>query len=78
MKTYSVIHFIAKMKGGVLSTKGEPVEKQVQDIINQQASSGWEFVSFQTAHVAVSPGCLAALMGRKEEIMHYDIMIFSK
>ena len=78
MKTYNVIHFVPEMKGNVLSTKGIPVEKQVTDIINQQAAGGWQFESYQTAHVLVKPGCLAGLSGRKEEVLYYDIMIFSK
>ena len=78
MKTYKVIHFTPTMKSGLLSAKGEAIENQLATIINEQASDGWEFVSYQTSHVEVSPGCLASLFGRKTDHTYYDIMIFAK
>jgi len=38
MRTYKVIHFVPEMKGGVFSAKGEAIEKQLADVINQQAA----------------------------------------
>lgn len=78
MKKFKVVHFVPKLKGGIISAKGVPVEKQVEDVINQHTSEGWEFVSYQTAHVSIAPGCLASFIGRKEAFLYYDIMLFSR
>jgi hypothetical protein len=78
MKTYNVIHFVPQLQGGVFSNKGTPIEQQLTDVINQQAAGGWEFVTYQTSHVRVQPGCLAGLLGQKEQILYYDVMIFSR
>jgi hypothetical protein len=78
MKTYAVVPVQPELKGGFSSTSGVAIEKQVADIINRQAASGWEFSSYATSHVVVKPGCLAALFGRKQEILYYDVLIFSR
>lgn len=78
MPEYKVIHFLPKMKSNMFSTEGASIESQVQDAINREAQGGWAFVSYQTAHAIVKPGCLAGLIGKKEEVLSYDIIIFSK
>lgn len=78
MKKFKVVRFSPSLIGGILKTKGAPVEKQIEDVINQYISEGWEFVSYQTAHVSVAPGCLASLIGRKEAFLYYDVMLFSR
>ncbi len=78
MKNYKVVHFMPKLKGGVFSTRGEAIESQLSDMINSHAAEGWQFVSYQTAHVAIAAGCLASLFGRKNEYAEYDILIFEK
>lgn len=78
MKTYQVVSFVPKVEGGVFADSGEKIEKQIADVINQQAAAGWEFVSYQTSHVVVKPGCIAGLIGRKQELLYCDVMIFSK
>ncbi len=54
-----IVPFTPELKGGVFSASGTPIERQVADIINRHVSSGWEFVSYQTTHVRVKPGCMA-------------------
>ncbi|HEX2079043.1 MAG TPA: hypothetical protein VHG08_15070 [Longimicrobium sp.] len=78
MKTYKVVQFTPKLAGGVFSNTGEPIGTQVENAIREQAAAGWEFVSYQTVHALVNPGCLASLLGRKAEVVYYDVMIFSK
>ena len=78
MKTYRVIGFVAEFKGGLLGAKGDPIEQQMQAIINRQASEGWSFVGLQTAHYSIKPGCLAGLFGKPEEQGSYDVLVFEK
>lgn len=78
MKTYRVVHFTPQLAAGVFSTKGEPVDLQVANAIKKEAAEGWEFVSYQTVHVLVNPGCLAALFGKKSDIVYYDVLILSR
>ena len=78
MRTYKVIHFLPRLTGGVFGAKGEPIETQLNKVISQQATEGWDFVSYQTAHALVKAGCLSALLGRKDEVIFYDILIFAK
>lgn len=79
MKTYKVVHFVPKLEHGVLGgAKGAAVEQQVQDLLNQNASQGWELVDYDAVHVHVAAGCLAGLFGKKDQTIEYDIMIFAK
>ena len=78
MKTYRVVSFTPQFTGGVFSAKGEPIAQQLENVIKKEAADGWEFISYQSVHGVVNPGCLAGLIGRKQEIVYYDVLIFSK
>lgn len=78
MKTYKVVHFTPHLEAGVFSTTGAPINEQIEGVIRQYASEGWEFVTYQTAHAQVKPGCLGGLFGAKEQTVFLDILIFSK
>lgn len=78
MRTYRVVPFTPQLTGGVFSTKGEPVAQQIENAIKKEAADGWDFVSYQTAHANVNPGCLAGLIGKKAETIFYDVLIFAK
>jgi hypothetical protein len=77
-KEYKVVHFLPVLKAGIFSTTGTPIDKQVEEILNAHAREGWIFESYQGAHAHVKPGCLAGLLGRKDEIQYYDIIIFAR
>jgi len=76
--TYKVVHFVPELKGGMFSAEGPPISKQIEQIVNRYAAEGWEFVSYQTAHYFVRPGCFAGLFGQREQIHYYDILVLAK
>lgn len=71
MVSYKVVHFVPKLTENMFSTAGAPVERQVEEVIARHAAEGWSFVSYQTVHVMVKPGCLMGLLGgrRRSAIM---------
>lgn len=66
--------------GYVKDTEVKPnlVAKQLNDLINRQASSGWEFYQISSVNIYVNPGCLLALVGIKGFEKKYDMVIFRK
>ncbi|MHB8521891.1 MAG: DUF4177 domain-containing protein [Limisphaerales bacterium] len=77
---YKVIPFIGKLKSGrfgSLEDAGE-VSKQLEAVISQQASQGWEFVTLNDVNIEIKPGCLAGLFGSKTAYMPFDQVIFRR
>jgi hypothetical protein len=50
----------------------------VEQIINQYAQQGWEFVGISEMSVTERPGCLAALFGGKATLTFYNLLTFRK
>lgn len=85
---YKVVHFVPRLRDLLRGVTGEPVEQQIQDLLNQQATEGWHFVAYQSAHVSIKTGCLKKLLnlipvmnlgGPEGEGTHdYDIVIFKR
>jgi len=50
----------------------------VEKTINKWAGHGWEFVGLETFTVEVPSGCLAALVGAKNERVAYYVAVFRK
>ena len=75
---YKTVQFTAQFKGGVLSTKGENVEIQMLNVINENIGNGWEYYSSDVVHIYVKAGCLASLFGRKDEVLFKDVLVFRK
>jgi hypothetical protein len=50
----------------------------LEEIVNQYAQKGWEFYRVDTLGVHTTPGCLASLFGRKEELIEYYVVTFRK
>ncbi len=71
---YKVVPFMGKVKGST----GD-VSAQLENIINQYESDGWEFVQLSQVTIEVKPGCIAGLIGRRGiEYTTYDQIIFKK
>ena len=72
---YKVVPFI-----GQISSKqtAADVAKQLESLINQQVTQGWEFYQLGDANIEVRPGCLSALLGSKVSYVRYDQVIFRK
>lgn len=58
--------------------KGNEAGAYLREIINSKANDNWEFVSVENIGVSTSPGCLAALFGKKEEYTLYYVIIFRR
>jgi hypothetical protein len=64
-----VVNKIEDMDGAVV---------QFSDLINQHCANGWDFFSLEEITVADKPGCLAGLLGAKEETRNYNMLVFKK
>lgn len=72
---YKVVPFIGKIKS---SQSASEVSSQLQSLINENASQGWELDQIQAVNIEVKPGCLAGLFGAKEVYVKFDQVIFRK
>ena len=72
---YQVLPFVGKLKGNQSASE---VSKQLQDLINQQASAGWEFCQVNDVNIEVQPGCLGGLLGAKTAYVQFDQVIFRR
>jgi hypothetical protein len=72
---YKVVPFIGKLKSG---ESAEIAAQQLQSVISQNTSNGWEFVQLGDVNIEVQPGCLAGLLGQKAAYVTFDQVIFRK
>lgn len=72
---YRVVPFIGAIKA---SQSAADVSKQLEAEINNQATQGWEFWTFNDVNIQVQPGCLGALLGAKASYMAYDQLVFRR
>jgi len=54
------------------------VSVQLQSLINQNASQGWELDQIQAVNIEVKPGCLAGVFGAKDVYIKIDQVVFRK
>ena len=73
--SYKVVPFIGKIKG---KQNANTVAEQLQAVITDQASDGWEFYQLGEVNIEVSPGCLPALFGAKESYVKFDQLVFRR
>jgi hypothetical protein len=53
---------------------GDEIARQLADLINEGATNGWTFDSYQSVQTTVNPGCLGAFSGPR--IVQYGIVVF--
>ena len=51
---------------------------QLESVINEQSSNGWEFVQHADVQVMVQPGCFGGFLGGKASVHHVNQLIFRK
>lgn len=56
----------------------ENAVKSYAAIIDKEAVGGWVLDCIQTIPVTKQPGCLAALIGIKEETVTFNMLVFRK
>ena len=49
-----------------------------QQLINQNASGGWEYVGVDEITSYQKPGCLAGLFGKGEKVINFKVLVFKK
>ena len=49
-----------------------------QQLINQNASGGWEYVGVDEISSYQKPGCFAGLFGKKETTINFKVLVFKK
>ncbi len=76
---YRVVPFVGMLKSGVFSVENaNAVTAQLQEVINQNTTQGWEFYSMNKVDVQINPGCLAALLGSKVTFVTFDQIVFRR
>lgn len=55
---------------------GGEISEYLETLILNMGEKGWEFYRIDTVNVAVSPGCLASMMGAKQSMTSYNIVAF--
>ena len=56
----------------------EKAVRAYADIIEKEAVGGWVLDCIQRIPVSRQPGCLAALFGKKEEYITFNMLVFKK
>jgi len=71
------VPFTPRLKAGLFSTQNaSAISAQLQAIVVDYQSRGWEFVRLEQVEVVHAAGCLAALFGRHSNSVPYDIVVF--
>jgi hypothetical protein len=72
---YKVIPFIGQSKKSLSASQ---VAQQLESVIAQQSSAGWEFCQLSDVNIEVQPGCIGGLFGASVQYVRFDQLIFRK
>ena len=72
------IYKAVPFRGRVETIDITAVASQLTDLINSEATGGWDFYQINSVSMMVSPGCLLSLFGAPSFPMSYDMAIFRK
>lgn len=77
---YKVVPFIGKLTSGLFGSVEDAgkVSTQLESVISQHASQGWEFVAVNDVNIEIRPGCFAGLFGNKTAYMPFDQVVFRR
>jgi hypothetical protein len=74
---YRVVPFIGRIQTGFFSSdNARTVSEQLQNVIDEQASYGWDFYSLEKVNIEVQPGCIGGLLGQSASYITSDQVIF--
>jgi hypothetical protein len=64
----------------VIDAKGsyDAAVRSFADLINKEATDGWKYHSMDNIAVTRKPGCLAGLLGQKDETTYFNMLVFVK
>lgn len=77
MKQYKTVAGPVGLKIGHKESYADAV-KQYAAIIDREAVGGWALDCIQSIPVTREPGCLAGLLGQKEETVYFNMLVFVK
>ena len=72
---YKVVPFIGQIKG---KQSAGDVSQQLESVISQHATQGWELHQLSDVNIEVRPGCIAALLGTRISYVRFDQLVFRK
>ncbi|ACB77048.1 DUF4177 domain-containing protein [Opitutus terrae] len=72
---YKVVPFIGRIQSG---QGADIAAQQLQSVISQHATGGWELVQLGDVNIEVKPGCLAGLFGSGVTYVRFDQLIFRR
>lgn len=70
---YKVVPFIGQSKG---TLSAADVARQLESVISQHVSEGWEFYQLADVNIEVKPGCISGLFGAQVQYVRFDQLIF--
>jgi hypothetical protein len=78
MFQYQMVQVPPNIQVQAKTQKGNEAANYLQNVVNQYTADGWEFYRVDPIGVSVQPGCLASLLGQKEQINTYYVITFRK
>lgn len=58
--------------------RGNEAASYLENVVNGMAKVGWDFYRVDVVGVQVNPGCLGAILGRRQELINYYVITFRK
>ena len=77
MAQYKCVPAPAAIRISAKDTYEEAV-RSYADIIQREATNGWDLFLIQQIPVVKSAGCLMSLLGKKDEYAEFNMLIFRK
>ncbi len=76
---YNVVPFIGRIRGGKFDERSAAaVAEQLEAVITEHATDGWEFYRIDQVQIEVKPGCLGGLLGQKAAYVLFDEVVFRR
>lgn len=78
MYEYKMVQIPPNVAVEMKKHKGNEAAAYLEKVVNQQGAEGWEFYRVDPIGVSLQPGCLAALLGQKEQQHLYHVITFRR
>jgi len=78
MYQYKMVQVPPNIQVQAKEHRGNEAAVYLESVVNAEARNGWEFYRIDSIGVSVKPGCLAGLLGQKEQLITYYVVTFRK
>jgi len=75
MTTYRIVPFVPS-GASAHSSPGQVLADQLQALIQDHASQGWEYLRLEECAIRQEPSCLGALLGHGPTMLSYHLAVF--